>query len=129
MLASCRYNGYKYSTVHVMLQMLVVVKSAAAALTDIANESVQLLVAGALQLHGIQVSQGTNTILTGTHLLQERSFNPHEPQDAVPWLLLPGAHSTASCTLLLMPHCTVYLCIYRHTDKIKMVASVILKNS
>lgn len=78
----------KYYTVHVILQMLVVVKSVTAALKDTPNEFVWLLLAEALQLHGVQVSQVANTMLTGTHKFLERSFKLYEPPDVMPWLLL-----------------------------------------
>lgn len=69
--------------------MLVAVENVTTALKGIPNEVVWLLLAGALQLRGAQVSQVANTILTGTQKFLERSFNLYEPQDVAPWLLLP----------------------------------------
>lgn len=91
----------KCYTVHVVLQRVVAVKSAAAALTDVPNESIWLLLAGALWPRGVQVSQMANTIPRDTHKFLERSLSLHELQEVVPWPRMADAESTAGCALLL----------------------------
>lgn len=58
-----------------MLQMLAFVKSVTAALKRIPNESVWLLLAGALQLRGVQVSQDADTIMIQVKIYFEAEEN------------------------------------------------------